>query len=42
MRILTIRKSTFINNGNGILIGNRKQVEITIEDSIFDSNGAGG
>ena len=42
MRILTIRKSAFINNGNGILIGNRKQAEITIKDSIFDSNCAGG
>ena len=42
MRILTIRKSSFINNGNGILVGNRKQAEITIEDSLFDSNGAGG
>ena len=42
MKILTIRNSSFINNGNGILVGNRQGAEITIENSVFDGNGASG
>lgn len=42
MKILTIRNTSFINNGNGILVGNRQGAEITIENSVFDGNGAGG
>lgn len=42
MKILTIRNSRFINNGNGILVGNRVGRVVTIENSTFDGNGAGG
>lgn len=42
MRILNIRNASFINNGNGILVGNRKRAETTIDNSLFDGNGAGG
>lgn len=42
MKVLTVRNSSFVNNGNGILVGNRQQSEITIENSVFDGNGAGG
>jgi hypothetical protein len=39
---LTIRNSHFINNGNGILIGGHRGVVVTIEDSVFERQGAGG
>jgi hypothetical protein len=42
MKILTIRNSHFINNGNGILIGSHRGAVVTIEDSIFERQGAGG
>jgi hypothetical protein len=39
---LTIRNSHFINNGNGILIGSHRGAVVTIEDSKFERQGAGG
>lgn len=42
MKILTIRNAGIINNGNGILVGNRQDAVITVENSVFDGNGAGG
>jgi hypothetical protein len=42
MKILTIRNSRFINNGNGILVGNRPGRVVNIANSVFDGNGAGG
>ncbi len=42
MKILNIRKSRFFNNGNGMLIGQFPGVAITIEDSVFERQGAGG
>lgn len=42
MRVLTIRNTRFINNGNGILVGNGRGRVVTIENSVFDGNGAGG
>ena len=42
MRSLTIRNARFFNNGNGIIVGNIPGVVVTIEDSLFDRNGAGG
>jgi hypothetical protein len=42
MKVLTIRNSRFFNNGNGLLIGRFPGVVITIEDTVFERQGAGG
>lgn len=42
MKVLTVRNSRIINNGNGILVGNGVGRSVTVENTIFEGNGAGG
>lgn len=42
MKVLTVRNSRIINNGNGILIGEGVGRSLTVENTMFEGNGSRG